>query len=71
MAVALENFDKMFETRSRLNRISGIEKREVYLTPMPPMWPFNLFQSLLENQALPKYWVPDVNDKPDLEDEEE
>jgi Lrp/AsnC family transcriptional regulator for asnA, asnC and gidA len=71
VAVALENFDKMFETRSRLNRISGIEKREVYLTPMPPMWPFNLFQSLLENQALPKYWVPDVNDKPDLEDEEE
>ena len=54
VAVALENFDKMFETRSRLNRISGIEKREVYITPMPPMWPFNLFQSLLENRGFAK-----------------
>jgi Lrp/AsnC family transcriptional regulator, regulator for asnA, asnC and gidA len=71
VAVALENFDKMFETRSRLNKISGIEKRDVYITPMPPAWPFNLFPSLLENDALPKYWVPDVNDKPDIDDEED
>jgi Lrp/AsnC family transcriptional regulator for asnA, asnC and gidA len=71
VAVALENFDKMFETRSRLSKISGIEKRDVYITPMPPMWPFNLFASLLENESLPKYWVPDVNDKPDLDEDEE
>jgi len=69
VAIALEDFGKMFEARSRINKISGLEKREVYVTPMPPSWPLNLFPALLEGDTLPKYWLPDVNDEPEVDED--
>jgi DNA-binding Lrp family transcriptional regulator len=67
VAIALEDFDKMFETREQINKISGLEKRDVYITPMPISWPYNLFPSLLESEALPKYWKPEQNNRPEAE----
>ncbi len=56
-AIALEDFEKMFEAYERIRRISGIESTEVFLTKMLPAWPLNLFPSLLENEPIqPKYW---------------
>jgi DNA-binding Lrp family transcriptional regulator len=56
-AIALEDFEKMFEACERIRRISGIEATEVFLTKMLPAWPLNLFPSLLENEPIqPKYW---------------
>ena len=57
IAIVLEDFDKMFEVSERIRKIEGLEKPDMFLTPMPPSWPFNLFPSLLENEAMqPKYW---------------
>ena len=56
VAVALEDFDKMFELRALLGRIKGIETPEVILTPMVTSWPLHLFSSLLESEAMPKHW---------------
>ena len=56
-AVALEDFDKLFEANEKIRRINGLETVLLYLTKMPPSWPLNLFPSLLENAAIqPKYW---------------
>ena len=56
-AIALEDFEKMFEAYERIRRISGIESTEVFLTKMLPVWPLNLFPSLLDNEPIqPKYW---------------
>ncbi|MGD0405208.1 MAG: hypothetical protein ABSB10_00950, partial [Candidatus Bathyarchaeia archaeon] len=56
-AIALEDFEKMFEANEKIRRISGIETTEIFLTPMLPSWPLNLFPSLLENELMqPKYW---------------
>jgi DNA-binding Lrp family transcriptional regulator len=56
-ALALEDFDKLFEANEKIRRISGVETAEAYLTKMPPSWPLHLFPSLLENEAIqPKYW---------------
>jgi len=56
-AVALENFEKLFETNEKIRRISGIEVTETFITPMCPSWPLNLFPSLLESEYMkPKYW---------------
>jgi DNA-binding Lrp family transcriptional regulator len=56
-AIALEDFEKMFEANEKIRRISGIETTEIFLTPMLPSWPLNLFPSLLENESMqPKYW---------------
>lgn len=56
VAVALEDFSKMFEVSERIGKISGIEKPYFFLTPMIPVWPLNLFCELLEKNALPKYY---------------
>jgi DNA-binding Lrp family transcriptional regulator len=56
-AIALENFDKLFEANEKIRRINGVETTEVILTPMCPSWPLNLFPSLLEGETMqPKYW---------------
>lgn len=56
-AIALENFDKLFEVNEKIRRINGVERTEVILTPMCPSWPLNLFPSLLESEIMqPKYW---------------
>jgi Lrp/AsnC family transcriptional regulator for asnA, asnC and gidA len=56
-AVVLEDFEKLFEVYAKIIRIVGVERAEVYPTPIPPAWPLNLFPSLLESQYMkPKYW---------------
>ena len=60
-AIALEDFDKMFEVSEQISKITGLEKPDICLTPMLPAWPLNLFPSLLENGAMPKYWPTKKN----------
>ncbi len=56
-AIALENFEKLFEANEKIRRINGIEATETFVTPMAPSWPLNLFPSLLESEYMkPKYW---------------
>ena len=56
-AIALEDFDKMFEVSEYISKINGLEKPDICLTPMLPAWPLNLFPSLLETDVMPKYWL--------------
>ena len=56
-ALPLEDFEKLFEAYGKIARINGVERVEVFPTPIPPSWPFNLFSSLLEGEYMkPKYW---------------
>ncbi len=56
-AVAIEDFEKMFEADEKIRRINGVETAEAFLIKMPPSWPLNLFPSLLEKEYIqPKYW---------------
>ena len=64
VAVALEDFNKMFEVSEQISRINGIEKPYFFLTPMIPSWPLNLFPSLLEHDSMPKYWLGNPIKKP-------
>ncbi len=60
-AVAIENFEKLFESIEKIRRISGIEAIEFFVIPMPPSWPLNLFPSLLESEYMkPKYWPHEI-----------
>jgi DNA-binding Lrp family transcriptional regulator len=59
-AVALENFDKMFEVTQQINRINNLEP-VVVLGPSPTAWPLDLFTQLLETGAMPKYWEPKIS----------
>ena len=63
-AIVLEDFDKMFEVSEQISKINGLEKPDVFITPMLPAWPLNLFPSLLESEAMPKYWPVESNKKP-------
>lgn len=57
-AIVLEDFEKLFEVYGKIIRIVGVETAEVYLTGVPPVWPLNLFPSLLESKYMkPKYWL--------------
>jgi Lrp/AsnC family leucine-responsive transcriptional regulator len=56
VAIALEDFDKMFEVNQRLSKISGLEKSEGSVAPMPQAWPLELFSPLLESDTMPKYF---------------
>lgn len=60
-AIALEDFDKMFEVSEYISKINGLEKPDICLTPMLPAWPLNLFPSLLETDVMPKYWLVKKN----------
>jgi Lrp/AsnC family transcriptional regulator, regulator for asnA, asnC and gidA len=51
VAIALEDFTKMFEVANQINKIDGIEKPETILTPMFPAWPLNLFSEMLLTDA--------------------
>jgi len=56
-AIPLEDFKKLFEANEKILRIAGVETAEVYITPVPPAWPLNLFPSLIESEYMkPKYW---------------
>lgn len=56
VAIVLEEFDKMFEVLGKIRKISGVEATDIFLVPLPPSWPLNLFPSLLEGESMPKYW---------------
>jgi len=59
IAIILEDFARLFKLQEQIHKINGLETPDVFLTPMMPSWPLNLFPSLLENEAmLPKYWSP-------------
>ena len=64
VAIVLEDFDKMFEVSEQISKINGLENPDVFITPMLPSWPLNLFPSLLENEVMPKYWPVESNKKP-------
>ncbi len=65
VAVVLEDFNEMFKVSEQISRIRGIEKPDVFITPIMPSWPLNLFPSLLENEAMqPKYWSTESNKNP-------
>jgi Lrp/AsnC family transcriptional regulator for asnA, asnC and gidA len=57
IAVALEDFNKMFEVSDRISKINGLEKPDFFMTPMFPAWPLNLFPAMLEEKEMPKYWL--------------
>ena len=63
VAIVLEDFDKMFEITERIGKIEGLEKPDIYISHMMQSWPLNLFPSLLENKAMPKYWTNESNVK--------
>ena len=56
VAIVVEDFEEMFEAKEKIRKISGLENPDVFITPMPPTWPLNLFPSLLESEVMPKYW---------------
>ena len=59
IAIILEDFNKLFTVQEQIHKIGGLETPDVFITPIMPSWPLNLFPSLLENEAmLPKYWSP-------------
>jgi Lrp/AsnC family transcriptional regulator for asnA, asnC and gidA len=57
VAVALEDFNKMFEVSAKISKINGLEKPDFFVTPMMSAWPLNLFSSMLEEKGMPKYWL--------------
>ena len=59
VAIVVEDFDKMFEAKEKIRNISGLENPDVFITPMLPAWPLNLFPSLLESEVMPKHWTDD------------
>jgi Lrp/AsnC family transcriptional regulator for asnA, asnC and gidA len=59
ISIILEDFDRLFKVQEQIHKINGLEMPDVFITPMMPSWPLNLFPSLLENEAMmPKYWSP-------------
>lgn len=67
VAIVVEDFDKMFEAKEKIRKISGLEKPDVFITPILPAWPLNLFPSILESEVMPKYWPLETNNKPQEE----
>ncbi len=63
VAAVLEDFDNMFQITEQISKIDGIEKPDIYISPMMPSWPLNLFPSLIENAIMPKYWTKESNIK--------
>lgn len=63
-AIALEDFQKLFETYEKITKIDGIETPAIHLTRAPQSWPLNLFPSLLESKYMkPKYWLGNQTDR--------
>ncbi len=62
-AIALEDFNKMFEVSEQISKINGLEKPDVILTPMLIAWPLNLFTELLDNSEMPRFWHPKFVEK--------
>ena len=71
VAIAVEDFDNMFEVKEKIRKISGLGNPDFFMTPMLPSWPLNLFPSLLENEVMPKYWAEESKNKPQDESKTE
>ncbi len=59
-SVVLKDLNGLFEVTEKIRKINGLESPDVFVTPMPPSWPLNLFPSLLEAEHMPKYWSAPV-----------
>jgi Lrp/AsnC family transcriptional regulator for asnA, asnC and gidA len=56
-AVAIENFEKMFETNEKIRRTNYLEAADSFVIKMPHSWPLNLFPSLIDRDTMqPKHW---------------
>ena len=62
-SVVLEDFNNLFEVTEQIGKINGLERPDVFVTPLPPSWPLNLFASLLESENMPKYWSVKPHEK--------
>ena len=55
-AIFLTSFEEFFKVTEQIRRIRGIEETDTYLSPAPPVWPLNLFPSLLQSEFMePKF----------------
>jgi Lrp/AsnC family transcriptional regulator for asnA, asnC and gidA len=55
--LVLEDFELLFEANDKIRKIEGVESTTTHLTRAPLAWPFNLFPSLIDSEAIaPKYW---------------
>jgi DNA-binding Lrp family transcriptional regulator len=55
-AIFFADFQEFFNAQEQIRRIPDIEKTQMILTPIVPVWPLNLFPSLLENKFMrPKF----------------
>ncbi len=69
VAIALEDFNNLFDAQEKIRQISGLEKIDLILTPMMPVWPLNLFPALLENEVMPKHWPEESSNQPQKKNE--
>jgi Lrp/AsnC family transcriptional regulator for asnA, asnC and gidA len=54
-AVFLADFEELFKVTEQIRRIQNIKKTDIHLTPNVPVWPLNLFPSLLQTEKMPKF----------------
>lgn len=64
VALLLEDFNNLFEIKEKIRQINGLEKIDIYLTPVMPVWPLNLFPALLDSEVMPKHWVDPSSTEP-------
>jgi Lrp/AsnC family transcriptional regulator for asnA, asnC and gidA len=53
--IVFADFEALFKVTEQIRRMQGIEKTEFFLTPVVPVWPLNLFPSLLQTEQMPKF----------------
>lgn len=55
-SIFFADFQEFFNAQEKIRRIPYIEKTQMILTPIVPVWPLNLFPSLLQNKFMrPKF----------------
>ena len=50
--VVVADFEDLFEVTERIRRIRAVEQTDVYVSPIFPRWPFNLFTFLLDPENM-------------------
>ncbi len=48
---ALEDFESLFNLKENINKISGLEKMDLYINRSFPAWPLNMFYQLLNERV--------------------
>jgi DNA-binding Lrp family transcriptional regulator len=62
VALVVENFESLFEARTKMEEISGLETQDFFMHPAPTSWPLNLFPALLKGEVMePKNWAATSN----------